>query len=46
VRAEVIGALAERAVASAAPAILRRLESEQDEFVREASLRALARLEG
>jgi HEAT repeat protein len=46
VRAEVISTLAERGVASAVPAILRRLESEQDEFVREASLRALARLEG
>jgi HEAT repeat protein len=46
VRAEVIGALAERAVASAVPAILRRLETEQDDFVRDASLRALRRLEG
>jgi HEAT repeat protein len=30
----------------AVPAILRRLETEQDEFVRAAILRALQRLEG
>ena len=46
VRAEVIAALAERTVVSAVPAILRRLETEQDDFVREAILRALRRLEG
>jgi HEAT repeat protein len=46
VRAEVIGALAERSVAAAVPAILRRLETEQDDFVRDAILRALRRLEG
>jgi HEAT repeat protein len=46
VRAEVIGALAERAVVASVPAILRRLETEQDDFVRDAILRALRRLEG
>jgi HEAT repeat protein len=46
VRAEVIGVLAERRVLRAVPAILRRLESEQDEFVRGAILKALERLEG
>lgn len=46
VRAEVIGALAERTVIAAVPAILRRLETEQDDFVRDAILRALRRLEG
>ena len=45
VRAEAIRVLAERAVSRAAPALLRRLEQEQDEFVREAMLRALERLE-
>jgi HEAT repeat protein len=46
VRAEVIQTLAERRVAGAVPPILRRLETEQDEFVRDAILRALKRLEG
>jgi HEAT repeat protein len=46
VRAEAIAALAERRCVRAVPAILRRLETEQDEFVRAAILRALQRLEG
>jgi len=46
VRAEAIQALAERGVQRAVPPILRRLETEQDEFVRDAILRALKRLEG
>ena len=46
VRAEAIEVLAERRVAKAVPAILRRLEIEQDDFVRDAILRALERLEG
>jgi len=46
VRAEVIQALAERRVVRAVPPILRRLETEQDEFVRAVILRALERLEG
>jgi len=46
VRAECIAALSERGVVSAVPAILRRLETEQDDFVRDAILRALKRLEG
>jgi HEAT repeat protein len=33
-------------VVGAVPPILRRLETEQDEFVRDAILRALKRLEG
>jgi hypothetical protein len=37
--------LAERGVRRAVPALLRRLEDERDEFVREALLRALERLE-
>jgi HEAT repeat protein len=45
VRAEVIGALSERAVVASVPAILRRLETEQDDFVRDTILRALRRLE-
>ena len=45
VRAEVIHVLAERRVDRALPSILRRLESEQDAFVREAILRGLKRLE-
>jgi HEAT repeat protein len=45
VRADVIGALAERRLRSALPAVLRRLEVEQDEFVRDVLLQALARLE-
>ena len=46
VRAESIAMLAERGVVQAVPAILRRLETEQDGFVRDAILRALKRLEG
>jgi HEAT repeat protein len=46
VRAEAIGVLAERGVTRALPAILRRLDLEQDEFVRSVTLRALERLEG
>jgi HEAT repeat protein len=46
VRAEAIQTLAERRVAKAVPPILRRLEVEQDQFVRDAILRALKRLEG
>jgi HEAT repeat protein len=46
VRAEAIQALAERRSQRAIPAILRRLETEQDEFVREVILAALRRLEG
>jgi HEAT repeat protein len=46
VRGEAIEVLAERTLRRAAPAILRRLEMEQDEFVRSVALRALARLEG
>jgi HEAT repeat protein len=45
VRAECIRVLAERGIARAVPALLRRLEAERDEFVREALLRALERLE-
>jgi HEAT repeat protein len=45
VRAEAIDALARRGVRRAAPAILRLLEAEGDPFVREAILRAMARLE-
>lgn len=45
VRAEAIRVLAERGVQRATPALLRRLEVERDEFVREAMLRALERLE-
>jgi HEAT repeat protein len=46
VRAEAVAALADRRVVRAVPAILRRLDTEQDEFVRSVILRALARLEG
>jgi len=45
VRAEAIQILADRNVRNAVPAILRRLELEQDEFVRSVTLRALDRLE-
>lgn len=45
VRAEAIGAIGERGVTKAVPSILRRLEIEQDDFVRSAILRALDRLE-
>ena len=46
VRAEAIQTLAERGIAKAVPPILRRLETEQDQFVRDVILRALKRLEG
>ena len=46
VRAEAIQALADRGVVRAVPPILRRLETEQDEFVRDVILRSLKRLEG
>jgi HEAT repeat protein len=45
VRAEAIQTLADRAFVRAVPAILRRLETEQDDFVRGVTLRALKRLE-
>ena len=44
VRAEAIHVLAERRLRRAVPAILRRLETEQDAFVRSETLRALERL--
>jgi len=46
VRAQAVAALAERHVVSAVPAILRRIDVEQDLFVRAEMLRALERLEG
>lgn len=46
VRAEAIQVLFERGVSRALPTILRRLDLEQDEFVRSVILRALERLEG
>jgi HEAT repeat protein len=45
VRAEAIQTLAERQVVKAIPAILRRLEAERDDFVRDVILRSLRRLE-
>jgi len=45
VRAEVVEILAERRVRQAVPAILRRLETEQDDVVRSVTLAALQRLE-
>jgi HEAT repeat protein len=45
VRAEVVSVLAMRRFARGVPAILRRLETEQDSFVRAEILRALQRLE-
>lgn len=45
VRAEAIRVLGERGVQKAIPALLRRLEEERDEFVRDTMLRALERLE-
>jgi HEAT repeat protein len=45
VRGEVIQTLADRRVAMALPAILRRLEIERDSFVRDVIVRALRRLE-
>lgn len=44
VRAEAIRALSARGVARAAPAILRRLDVEEDAFVREVMLRGLERM--
>lgn len=45
VRAGVIDAIAARQMRAALPAVLRRLDGEEDEFVRGALLRALGRLE-
>jgi HEAT repeat protein len=45
VRAEAIRVLGERGIEKATPALLRRLEVERDDFVRETMLRALERLE-
>jgi HEAT repeat protein len=45
VRAEAIQTLADRGVVAGIPAILRRLDLEQDDFVRGCTLRALRRLE-
>jgi HEAT repeat protein len=45
VRAEAIQTLADRGLVTAIPAILRRLDMEQDEFVRGVTLRALKHLE-
>lgn len=45
VRSEAIQTLADRRVVQAVPAILRRLETEQDSFVRDTILRALKNLE-
>jgi HEAT repeat protein len=46
VRAEAIQTLARRGFVRAVPVILRRLESEQDGYVRDTILAALARLDG
>jgi HEAT repeat protein len=46
VRAETIQVLSDRGVVKGVPAILRRLEMEQDIFVRDTILRALDRFEG
>jgi HEAT repeat protein len=46
VRAESIQVLADRGLKRSLPAILRRLDLEQDDFVRSVTLRALERLEG
>jgi HEAT repeat protein len=46
VRAETIQVLADRGVAKSVPPILRRLEMEQDNFVRDTIMRALDRFEG
>lgn len=46
VRAEAIQALGERCFARALPAILRRLETEQDSFVRDVIMHSLRKLEG
>jgi HEAT repeat protein len=46
VRAEAIQTVADRRLTRGLPAILRSLDSEQDEFVRDVTLSALKRLEG
>ena len=46
VRAETIQVLSDRGAAKGVPSILRCLETEQDNFVRDTILRALDRLEG
>jgi HEAT repeat protein len=46
VRAAAIQTLGDRAVGNAVPAILRQSETERDDFVRDAILRALRQLEG
>jgi HEAT repeat protein len=46
VRAEVVEILGERRFRRAVPTILRRLEMEQDDFVRSVTLNALQSLEG
>ncbi len=46
VRAEAIQTIADRRLIRGVPAILRRLDVEQDDFVRDATLSALKRLEG
>jgi HEAT repeat protein len=46
VRAESIQVLSDRGVQRSLPAILRRMDLEQDEYVRSVTLRALERLEG
>jgi HEAT repeat protein len=46
VRAEAIQTVADRRLTRGLPAILRSLDSEQDEFVRDVALSALKRLEG
>lgn len=46
VRAEAVQVLADRAFPKALPVLLRRLDKEEDPFVREAVLRAIRRLEG
>jgi HEAT repeat protein len=46
VRGEAVGWLGERRFAKALPTILRRLETEQDAFVRDRILEATRRLEG
>jgi len=45
IRAEVVQTLADRGLVQAVPAILRRLDKEQDDFVRDTIIRALKRLE-
>ena len=45
VRAEAIQAVTDRGMVRAVPTILRRLETEEDDFVRKVTLQALQRLE-